>query len=105
MISYRESKHEDAIAWTKKNLELKGQPAALALVVRAMAEHQLGQQEEARKTLAEATAIIPAALRTLGTDEYKGPLPVSPGIITHDWLAPEILRREADALINPKPEP
>ena len=79
---------------------LTGQVGALALVVRAMSEEKLGQHEQAEKTLIEAEALIPAELRTLGTADYHGPLPVPAASISHDWLAPEILRREAALLIH-----
>lgn len=99
LISFREGNHEEAIAWTKKSSSLEGQTGALALVVRAMAEQQLGQADTARNTLAQAETLIPADLRTLGTDNYSGPLPVAPSVVAHDWLTPEILRREAAKLL------
>jgi hypothetical protein len=75
---------------------------ALALSLRAMAQHQLGQAEEASKALAEATSLVEGHLPRLATGELGGGW--------HDWLIPEILRREAAGLINgptkdPTPEP
>ena len=99
LVSYRESNYEEAIAWTKKHPNLTGHSGALALVVRAMAEQQLGQADAARNTLAQAETLIPADLRTLGTKGYSGPLPVAPTVVAHDWLTPEILRREAAKLL------
>jgi hypothetical protein len=58
-----------------------------------MAEHQLGQYGQARQTLAQAETIIPTELRTLGTTEDLLPVPLI--TVAQDWLAPEILRREA----------
>jgi hypothetical protein len=91
LVSYRESNYEEAIAWTKKHPNLTGHSGALALVVRAMAEQQLGQADAARNTLAQAETLIPAELRS--------PLPVVPTVVAHDWLTPEILRREAAKLL------
>lgn len=45
--------------------------------------------------------MIPAELRGLGTESYRGPLPVAAEAISHDWLIPEILRREANVLLDP----
>jgi hypothetical protein len=70
-----------------------------------MAEYRLGQTDQARRTLAEATKSIPVQLRTLGTDRYDGMLPVRDSAIAHDWLIPEILRREAEGLILSPDEP
>jgi tetratricopeptide (TPR) repeat protein len=99
LISYRERNYEEAIAWTKKDPNLSGQPGALTLVIRAMAEQQLGQADAARKTLAQAETMIPAELRTLGAEGYSGPLPAPPASVFHDWLTPEIVRREAAKLL------
>jgi len=95
LYSYREGNHEEAISWTEKNASLTGQQGALALVVPALAEQQLGRPDEARRTLAKAEAIIPAQLRTLGTADDPEMFPVPFSIVAPDWLAPEILRREA----------
>ncbi len=46
---------------------------------------------------------FPAELRTLGTADYERALPVRADIVHHDWLVPEILRREARTLISNKP--
>ncbi|MGO9112348.1 MAG: hypothetical protein ACLP9L_24220, partial [Thermoguttaceae bacterium] len=101
LIAYREGNSQLAKELTQEagNSPID-QPEALALTVRCMAEHRLGETDRARKTLAQVTAVIPAELRTLGTSNYAGPLPVSAEKVSHDWLIPEILRREAAALIN-----
>jgi hypothetical protein len=99
LVSYRAGNAREAIAWADKLADPKGVPGALVLTVRALAEHQLGQTQ-ARQTLAKAGALIPAELRTLGTEAYRGPLPVAEQTANHDWLIPEILRREASALVG-----
>ncbi len=100
LIAYREGDYPGAVDWAEKVRGAVGQNKALALVVRAMAESRLGKTEPARQTLAAAEAVIPGELRTLGTDAYNGPLPVPAVVVSHDWLIPEILRREAAALIR-----
>lgn len=100
LYSYREGKFDEAIAWTKRNPNPTWQTGALALVVRAMAEHQLGQHEQARQTLAQVDALIPGELRTLGTAEDTTLVPIPTASIATDWLTPELLRREAAQLIK-----
>jgi WD40 repeat protein len=102
LISYREGNAREAVAWAARvgDGQTNPNPGALALTVRALAEYRLGSTDEARQKLALATALIPAELRTLGTDAYRGSLPVAEQTISHDWLIPEILRREASALIE-----
>jgi tetratricopeptide (TPR) repeat protein len=103
LISYREGEHQKAVEWVRKIDGRTGRAETLALVVRALAEHQLGESEKARATLTQAESNIPVKLRTLGTGDYHGLLPVSSSIVHHDWLIPEILRREAESLLNAQP--
>jgi hypothetical protein len=105
LISYREGKAEDAIDWTSKMPSMAREPGALGFVVRAMSEEKLGRHDQAVKSLAEAEALIPVELRTLGAANYAGPLPVPAASIAHDWLVAEILRREAEALIKSTGDP
>jgi hypothetical protein len=72
---------------------------ALAMVVRSMAESEVGRAEQARQRLAEVTQQIPKELRTLGTDDYPGFLPVADSAVAHDGLIVEVLRREAASRI------
>jgi hypothetical protein len=102
LIAYRQGDYGEAVARTGRLSTLTGVAGTLALIVRAMAEQQLGQHEQARQTLAQAEIQIPVELRTLGTDDYDGPLPVSAITVSHDWLIPEILRRETAELIGDK---
>lgn len=99
LIAYREGTFEFAVEWTNRLDSLTSQPGTLALLVRAMAEQKLGQHDGALRSLAQAESQIPSELRTLGTPQYTGPLPVPEEIVAHDWLIPEILRREAADLI------
>jgi len=103
LVSYRAGNFQQAITWAEQVDEQNAQARVLALVVRSMAEQQLGQAEQARQTLAQASALIPTELATLGSDAHRGPLPVAVETISHDWLIPEILRREANVLIGTPP--
>lgn len=95
LAAYRAGNSQDAMHSAEQVDKKNTQATAMTLAVCAMAEHDLGHTEEARQTLATACALIPAELQTLGTDAYGGPLPVATETISHDWLIPEILRREA----------
>lgn len=99
LIAYREGTFEVAVEWANRPDSLTSQPGTLALLVRAMAEQKLGQHDDALRSLAQAESQIPSELRTLGTPLYTGPLPVPAEIVAHDWLIPEILRREAAQMI------
>lgn len=100
LIAYREGQPQEAIRWAMQMPDFRSQPGCLALVVRAMAEHQLEQHEAARASLKAAELLIPTQLRVLGAPGDSTPLPVPEGIVDHDWLVPEILRREAERLLK-----
>ena len=100
LSSYRAGKYDEALAWAKKHPDNKSQSGALALTVRAMAEHQLGQHEEARKSLDQAEAEIPKSLRPSSTPAPQPQRPTPAADIAPDWLAPELLRREAAKLMK-----
>jgi serine/threonine protein kinase/tetratricopeptide (TPR) repeat protein len=102
LVAYRDGKFEQAADCGKNSLAIKesGEDAAgLALLVLAMAQHQSQQADQARKSLADATALIPPELATLGSGDYQGPMPVAAKIVGNDWLIAEVLRREAALLI------
>jgi hypothetical protein len=99
LISYREGNPEQTIEWANK-AGLWGPPGTLALLVRAMSEHQLGQTDTAKATLALAAAKVPVELRSLGTNAWTGPLPISAESVGFDWQVSEIIRREAAAVIS-----
>lgn len=84
---------------SKRQMSLSSYTGALLLVVRAMAEEQLGQHEPALQSLAQAESLMPQELSTLGTADYSGPLPVHDSVVHVDWLLAEVLRREAVELI------
>ncbi len=95
LLAYRGGDAESAVKYVAKSEEFKpAEPAhALNLAVRAMAQHQLGQADEARTALDEASQLI---TRLQADDKNKG---------HHDLFIAQILLREAEALINGKPKP
>src|SRR5262249_6313899 len=98
LLAYRDGRFEQAADFSRKSLAInrrQGAEGALALLVLALAQLQSQQADQARRSLAEATALIPAELATLGSKDFKGPVPVSAAVVHHDWLIAEILRREA----------
>jgi tetratricopeptide (TPR) repeat protein len=108
LASYRAGDARQAAIWAVKSRESSpaSDPAkALALDILSLAQHQMNQVDDARKSLADATRLIPTELRTLGSSDYQGSLPVSVLSIHHDWLVAEILRREASAVISGAPDP
>jgi tetratricopeptide (TPR) repeat protein len=103
LLAYRDGKFEQAVDRCKQSLAInKGtlSDGALALLVQAMAQHQLKQADPARKALTQATAIIPHQLATLGSTDFQGTLPVSADVVGVDLLIAEVLRREAALLIH-----
>lgn len=99
LYSFRKGHMLQALEFTEKAGASTGPAGAMAQVVRAMAEHRLGKVDEARLTLTLAQSVIPAELRSLGSQDYDGPLPIPAGLVSHDWLIAEILRREAAKMI------
>jgi hypothetical protein len=107
LFAYRDGTFELAAGYSAKSREInrrRNQDSTLALLVLAMAQQQLQKTDEARKALAEATALIAPELATLGTAEFQGTLPVSLDIVAANWLMAEIIRREASSLILGKAE-
>jgi WD40 repeat protein/serine/threonine protein kinase/tetratricopeptide (TPR) repeat protein len=100
LICYRDGRPTDSIQWINRMPSQAGYVGALALVVRAMSQAQLDQLQEARQSLAKAESMIPVELRTQGAAGDRVPLFLPEASIYHDWLVPEILRREAESLIN-----
>ena len=59
LTAYREGEFEQAVRWCEQALmcrDLHPQNAAMALVVQALAQHQLQQTQSARQSLVSATA-------------------------------------------------
>lgn len=108
LAANRAGDSEAALTWSRKSLDASlnlGEPErsrirAFALAVEALARHELGQAEKARSALDAATALIPAELQKLmsGADDERRL--VAADSIDFNWLIAEILRREAEGLIN-----
>jgi tetratricopeptide (TPR) repeat protein len=112
LAAYRAGDHREAVRWSNKSLEIgpKAKPgstdyshacAAMALVVRAMAEHQLRREAEAHRSFAEAVALLPSELRMLVSRDRSLQLPIAFDPVHHDWLFAEVLCREAERLLFP----
>ncbi len=97
LAAYRAGDAVKTVHWAHKSQETpayasKLQLQALVLSVLAVAQHQLEQPEDAQKALTQASELIDVHLPKLATGELGG--------TWHDWLIAEILRREAEAVIN-----
>ena len=83
------------------NSTAKPQVKAAALAIRVLAEHRLGRQDAARRTLDEATKMMPTALLNVATGAPRPEdLPLDARVADHDWQIAEILRREAEAKLR-----
>jgi hypothetical protein len=99
IAEYRRGNYALALDWFAKSVPGMGKAAkadwvvwcqATDLLFSAMAAHQLGKAEDARRWLAEAQRLIQPVPRADNTD----------------WLMMDLVRREAEALIagkNPDP--
>jgi hypothetical protein len=97
LAAYRGGDAEKAVGWIRKCQEAEGyadapEVQALALSLLAMAQHQFGQPQEARKALAQASALVDEHVPKLASGELGGSW--------HDWLIVQILRREAAKLTD-----
>jgi tetratricopeptide (TPR) repeat protein len=100
MAHYRAGKFDRAIERLRESAAAR--PAWSANVVNwlglALAYHRLGQTKEARQWWDRAVGWIDQA----AAKPPKQPGASIPGLSVHDWLACHVLRREAEALLNPK---
>jgi tetratricopeptide (TPR) repeat protein len=90
-LCYRTKKYKEAARLFEQSLEAEGKPGAAVLnwLWLALAHHQLGEADEARRWLDKA-----AWLDVLGSE-----LPANADAFTlhrHNWLEAHILRQEAD---------
>jgi hypothetical protein len=98
LAEYRAGRPAEALKW----LDRFGPNAdgvhidATAFAVRAMAQHRLGQKEQAREALHSAQVIFAAKMPDPG-----GGRPFDGG--WYEWLHCQIFLREAEALLNAKP--
>jgi tetratricopeptide (TPR) repeat protein len=96
-LAYRAGHYQEAAQFFEKSLQADSRPgcAVVNWLWLALAQHRLGNSEEARRWLNKATAFL---------DELRGSLPDGAeehfGLDLHNWLEAQILRREAETLIR-----
>jgi len=98
LAEYRAGHFADAIEWSQKVADQKGDPGrtAQAEAVLAMAQHQLKQTEAARASLAKAAEVAQTKLPAAGSGNF--------GESWNDWIIAHVLLREAQALIDGGPK-
>jgi tetratricopeptide (TPR) repeat protein len=97
-LQYRSKRYKETIPLFEASLRARPAPGAAVLnwLWLAMAHHQLGQVKEARTYLDKAAAWL---------DSLGGQFPKADAraysLHRHNWLEAHVLRREAEALIQP----
>jgi tetratricopeptide (TPR) repeat protein len=95
LAGYRAGQFAEAIDWLNRSLTPGAEVVYLdgiSHVVLAMAQHRLGRPNEARQALAEARRLVEAKAPGVARGDY--------GLAWADWLRYEILRREAEAMVQ-----
>jgi hypothetical protein len=95
MAEYRAGNYQATLEQLDSDTEsrLSVEPRATAICLRAMARVRLGEKENARSELARAHALFPE------TSSPDAPV-IESNTTIQDWLICQIIRREADALID-----
>jgi tetratricopeptide (TPR) repeat protein len=97
-LRYRAGRFKEAVALFEQSLKADSAPgrALVNWLGLALADQRLGEAEEARRWLGQATARL---------DQYPKGMPgraeAEFGLHLHNWLEAHVLRREAEALIRP----
>jgi serine/threonine-protein kinase len=97
-LHYRAGRFQQAVALFEQSLRADPTPgkAVLNWLWLALAQQRLGKPEEARRWLDKATVCL---------DRYPEGMPARAeeelGLHLHNWLEAHVLRREAEALIQP----
>jgi WD40 repeat protein/serine/threonine protein kinase/tetratricopeptide (TPR) repeat protein len=97
MAEYRAGRYEQAVDWLRKSQpRLPNLPAGKSVTsfFLALAYHRLGRADEARATLAQALQLVEQEFGTVDNTSVSGYWPT--------WFVCQIVRREAEALINGK---
>jgi hypothetical protein len=97
-LAYRTGQFRDAVRLFEQSLEADAKPgrAVLNWLWLALANHRLGNPEEARRWLVKAQAWLDQF-----TDGMPARAELELGLHLHNWLEAHVLRREAEALIQP----
>ena len=97
-LHYRDGQFQQAVALFEQSLRADPKPgrAVLNWLWLALAQQSLGKPQEARRWLDKATAWL---------DQYRDGMPGGTdeelGLHLHNWLEAHVLRREAEALLQP----
>jgi tetratricopeptide (TPR) repeat protein len=97
-LAYRASRFQEAVPFFEQSLRADSKPgrAVVNWLWLALANQRLGKAEEARRWLVKAQAWL---------DQYGDGIPVRAeeelGLHLHNWLEAHVLRREAEAMIQP----
>ena len=97
-LAYRAGRFQEAVPLFAQSLKADATPgrAVLNWLWLALANQRLGKAEEARRWLGKAQAWL---------DQYGDGMPARAeaevGLHLHNWLEAHVLRREAEALIQP----
>jgi eukaryotic-like serine/threonine-protein kinase len=97
-LAYRAGRFQEAVPLFEQSLRANPKPGAAVLnwLWLALAHQRLGKAEEARRWLGKAQAWL---------DQYGDGMPARAeaevGLHLHNWLEAHVLRREAEALIQP----
>jgi tetratricopeptide (TPR) repeat protein len=101
-LAYRTGRFQEAVPLFEQSLRANPRPgvAVLNWLWLALAHQRLGKAEEARHWLGKAQAWL---------DQYRDGMPdraeAEVGLHLHNWLEAHVLRREAEALIQPTGRP
>jgi serine/threonine-protein kinase len=96
-LHYRAGRFNEAVALFEQSLQADSRPgrAVLNWLWLALAQQRLGKTEEARRWLDKATAWL---------DQYREGVPARAekdlGLDPHNWLEANVLRQEAEALLQ-----
>jgi len=98
LVEYRQGRFASAVEWSNKTLTNTGQPVrdVEAYMVLAMAHYQFKQTDDARAALAKGVEIERTKLPKLERGDIGG--------LWLDWIIAHALMREAQALIEGRPE-
>jgi tetratricopeptide (TPR) repeat protein len=98
-LAYRAGRFQQAVPFFEQSLRADATSgrAVLNWLWLALAKQRLGKAEEARRWLNKAQAWL---------DQYRDGMPAGAeeelGLHPHNWLEAHVLRREAEALIQPE---
>jgi tetratricopeptide (TPR) repeat protein len=97
-LAYRGGRYQEAVPLFEQSLKADALPgrAVVNWAWLALAHHQLGQPEEARRWLSKAQTWL---------DQYRDGMPTRAeqelGLHLHNWLEAHVLCRKAESVIEP----